>query len=57
VVVYPEAIWYGGVRSAEDVREIVESHIVNKVPVARLMLAEECINTPECAHKSSRKSG
>lgn len=56
VVVYPEAVWYGRVSSAEDVREIVESHIINKIPVARLMLADECINTPDCAHKSPKKS-
>ncbi|MGH9803359.1 MAG: (2Fe-2S) ferredoxin domain-containing protein, partial [Blastocatellia bacterium] len=54
VVVYPEAVWYGGV-TAEDVPEIIESHIVNRVPVARLMLADECINTPDCAHKSAPK--
>ena len=54
VVVYPEGVWYGGVRS-EDVEEIVESHIVNGVPVARLMLADECVNTPSCAHKAPRK--
>jgi (2Fe-2S) ferredoxin len=50
VVVYPEAVWYGGVKP-EDVVEIVESHIVNGRPVERLLLAEECINTPGCKHK------
>lgn len=50
VVVYPEAIWYGGVRP-EDVAEIVESHILNGRPVERLQLADECIDTPKCAHK------
>ncbi len=35
VVVYPEGIWYGHVR-VEDVPEIVESHLVNGVPVERL---------------------
>src|SRR5262245_13033070 len=44
VVVYPEAIWYGGVRP-EDVIEIIESHLINGKPVERLLLAEECINT------------
>jgi len=37
VVVYPEGVWYGGV-SAADVNEIIESHIVNGVPVERLRL-------------------
>lgn len=40
VVVYPEGVWYGGVR-AEDVTEIIESHIINGVPVERLRLREE----------------
>lgn len=54
VVVYPEAVWYGGVK-AEDVAEIVESHIIHQQPVARLRLADECVNTPVCSHKESRK--
>jgi (2Fe-2S) ferredoxin len=37
VVVYPEGIWYGGVR-VEDVPEIVERHLVNGVPVERLRI-------------------
>jgi (2Fe-2S) ferredoxin len=37
VVVYPEGIWYGGVR-IEDVPEIVERHLVNGVPVERLRI-------------------
>jgi len=35
VVVYPEAVWYKQVTVA-DVDEIVESHLVNGVPVERL---------------------
>lgn len=50
VVVYPEAVWYGGVTAA-DVPEIVASHLVNGVPVARLQMREECINTEHCEHK------
>ncbi len=37
VVVYPEGVWYGHVRP-EDVPEIVESHLVNGVPVERLRM-------------------
>jgi (2Fe-2S) ferredoxin len=37
VVVYPEAVWYKGVTLA-DVDEIVESHLVNGVPVERLRM-------------------
>jgi len=35
VVVYPEAVWYGGVTPA-DVDEIVERHLVHGEPVRRL---------------------
>jgi (2Fe-2S) ferredoxin len=37
VMVYPDGVWYAQVR-AEDVREIVEEHLVNGRPVARLAL-------------------
>jgi (2Fe-2S) ferredoxin len=36
VVVYPEGIWYGNVQP-DDVKEIVESHLMNNKPVERLM--------------------
>lgn len=55
VVVYPEAVWYGGVTS-QDVAEIVESHILHNIPVQRLMLEDKCVNTPNCAHKLPRGS-
>lgn len=38
LVVYPEGIFYGNVQLT-DVDEIVESHLVNDVPVERLRLA------------------
>jgi (2Fe-2S) ferredoxin len=37
VVVYPEGTWYGGVK-VEDVKEIVEQHLVNGQPVDRLKM-------------------
>lgn len=40
VVVYPEQVWYGHVTPA-DVDEIVESHIVGGVPVARLVIPDD----------------
>lgn len=36
VVVYPEGVWYYGVK-AEDVPELVESHFVNNQPLKRLL--------------------
>lgn len=37
VVVYPEAVWYGRVRP-EDIEEIVQSHLIDGVPVDRLRI-------------------
>lgn len=51
VVVYPDGVWYGRV-TLEDVDEIIESHIVGNAPVERLMLAESCLNTPNCEHRT-----
>ncbi len=53
VVVYPEAIWYGGVTAA-DVEKIVDEHIVGGRPVGRLMIPDECLNTERCAHKPKK---
>ena len=50
MVVYPEAVWYGGVRT-EDLDEIVESHIIGGEPVRRLMIADDCLNAATCPHK------
>ncbi len=36
LVVYPEGVWYAGVR-AEDVAEIVREHMVGGRPVVRLV--------------------
>lgn len=54
LVVYPDAVWYGGVTAA-DVDEIIESHIVQGHAVERLRLAEGCINTASCPHKPRPK--
>ena len=40
VVVYPEGVWYGRV-TLDDVDEIVESHLIGGVPVARLIVDDE----------------
>jgi (2Fe-2S) ferredoxin len=53
VVVYPDAVWYGGV-TAQDVAEIVDRHLVGGEPVARLRLEDACINAAACPHKPRR---
>src|SRR5947208_2452468 len=50
MVVYPDAVWYGGVQ-ADDLDEIIESHLLANAPVARLMLKDECINSKACEHR------
>ncbi len=40
LVVYPDNVWYGGVTVA-DVDEIIESHLVGGVPVARLLIPDK----------------
>lgn len=45
VLVYPDDIWYGHV-TAEDVEEIIEEHLVNGRPVARLRLPESNFRKP-----------
>jgi len=39
MVVYPEAVWYGGV-TIDDLDEIIEEHIVGGRPVARLVIPD-----------------
>ncbi len=52
VVVYPEQVWYGFVQP-EDVEEIVDRHIVGGEPVARLVLADTCVNAACCPHREA----
>lgn len=51
VVVYPEAVWYGGVTVA-DAAEIVEEHLIGGRPVERLRIADGCLNTKSCPHRN-----
>lgn len=39
VVVYPDAVWYGGVAPG-DVEEIIDAHIIGGAPVERLMIRD-----------------
>jgi (2Fe-2S) ferredoxin len=51
VVVYPEAVWYGNVQP-EDAAEIVNEHLTGGRPVERLRIADGCLNTKTCPHRS-----
>lgn len=53
VVVYPDAVWYGAVTQA-DVMEIVDAHLIGGHPVARLRLADSCVNAATCPHKGQK---
>ncbi len=50
VVVYPEGVWYGSVQP-QDVAEIVEKHLVQGEPVARLRLEEGSFRTQPSERK------
>ena len=39
IVVYPEQVWYGGVKP-EDVAEIIDEHLIGGRPVERLRIAD-----------------
>lgn len=43
VVIYPQAIWYGGVRP-EDVPRIIEETIIHGRILEDLLLPDECLN-------------
>ena len=45
-VVYPDCIWYGGI-TVDDVDEIIESHLLNDVPVERLLIRDPRFLPPE----------
>jgi (2Fe-2S) ferredoxin len=55
LVVYPDAVWYGGVTAA-DVDEIIDSHILGGKPVKRLIIPDSCLNAERCPHKPRRSS-
>lgn len=40
MVVYPEAVWYGGVQIA-DIDEVIDRHILGDEPVERLRIPDE----------------
>jgi (2Fe-2S) ferredoxin len=53
IVVYPEGVWYGGVK-LEDMDEIIESHILGNRPVERLITPDSCVNAASCPHRKPK---
>jgi len=43
IVIYPEQVWYGGVK-LEDVEEIIQEHLLNNRPVERLFITDKRFN-------------
>lgn len=46
IVIYPEQIWYGAV-TKNDVEEIIQSHLVNNLPLERLKIKDKRFNRDE----------
>ncbi|WP_152049506.1 (2Fe-2S) ferredoxin domain-containing protein [Tautonia marina] len=51
VVIYPQGIWYGSV-TEEDVPRIVSETLVNGRILDDLVISDECLNNPDCPHRS-----
>lgn len=53
VVIYPQAVWYGGVQAA-DVPRIVARTLIGGEVLDDLRIADDCLNNPECPHRRRR---
>jgi (2Fe-2S) ferredoxin len=51
VVIYPRGIWYGRVTPG-DVPRIVERTIVRGEILEDLVIADRCLNNPDCPHRT-----
>lgn len=55
MVIYPQGIFYGNVTEA-DVPRIIEETVVNGRILEDLLIADDCLNNPNCEHIQARKS-
>jgi (2Fe-2S) ferredoxin len=55
LVIYPQGIWYGGVR-LEDVPRIIDETILKGVVLEDLVIASACLNNSSCPHVLARKA-
>ncbi len=56
VVIYPQGIWYGRVTS-DDVPRIVARTIVGGEVLDDLLIADSCLNNPDCPHRRPQPEG
>lgn len=49
MVIYPQGIWYGGVKEA-DLPRIVDETIVRGKILDDLLISDDCLCNPDCAH-------
>jgi (2Fe-2S) ferredoxin len=50
VVIYPQGIWYGHVKLV-DVSRIVAKTVVGGEILSDLLIADSCLNNPDCPHR------
>ncbi len=55
MVVYPENVWYGGVKES-DLQEILESHILGGKPVERLLYSPGVPGPNQIINKTQKKA-
>src|SRR5262245_46052886 len=55
LVIYPQGIWYGGVR-IEDVPRIIDQTIMRGIVLDDLLIRSDCLNNPDCPHVQARKA-
>ncbi len=55
VVIYPQAIFYGGV-TLDDVPRILDETVIQGRVLEDLLIASECLNNPNCKHIQAQKS-
>ena len=51
VVIYPRAIWYGGVQP-DDAERIVARTLVAGAILPDHLIADACLNNPDCPHRA-----
>lgn len=53
LVIHPQEIWYGGVKPEDDPRTVGRT-ITQAEVLPDLLIAESCLNNPDCPHRVDR---